>query len=106
VTRLVLSTCEEPALTCKERIEPLRTVGREPVYLRAEVGDGAMVKFSYSLDGRQFTPVGKPFQATVGRWVGAQVGLVSTRRPTAGHKSSSYIDVDYFRVTDVPRRAD
>ena len=107
VTRLVLSTCEEPALTCKERIEPLHTVGREPVYLRAEVGDGAVVKFSYSLDGKEYTPAGQPFQATVGRWVGAQVGLVSTRWPAG--KKASYIDVDYFRVTGVtrvPRRAD
>jgi len=108
VTQLVLSTCEEPALTCKERIEPLRTVGREPVYLRAEVGDGAVVKFSYSLDGKQFASAGKPFQATVGRWVGAQVGLVSTRWPAADNKPS-YMDVEYFRVTGVtrvPRRAD
>ena len=83
-------------------------MGRGPVYLRAEVGDGAMVKFSYSLDGKQFTPAGKPFQATVGRWVGAQVGLVSTRWPAAGNKPS-YMDVDYFRVTGVthvPRGAD
>jgi hypothetical protein len=98
-------------LTCKEQIEPLRTVGREPVYLRAEVGEGAMVKFSYSLDGKEYTPAGQPFQATVGRWVGAQVGLVSTRRAKEGKKSTtpSYLDVDYFRVTRetrVPRRAD
>jgi beta-xylosidase len=98
VTRLVLSTCEEPALTCQERVEPLRAVGREPVYLRAQVGEGAVVRFSYSLDGKQFTPAGKPFQASVGRWVGAQVGLVSTRWPAAG-KKAAYIDVDYFRVS-------
>lgn len=98
VTQLVLATCEEPALTCRERVEPLRAVGREPVYLRAQVGEGAMVRFSYSLDGEQFTPAGKPFQASVGRWVGAQVGLVSTRWPAKG-KKPAYIDVDYFRVS-------
>ena len=103
-TRLVLATCEEPAPACVERVEPLLTVvERRPLYLRAEVDAGAVVRFSYSIDGKAFTPAGKPFQAGVGRWVGAQVGLVSTRWPGA-NKAPSYIDVDYFRVT--ARRAD
>lgn len=35
----------------------------------------AKITFSYSLDGETFTPIGKGYQSTQGRWVGAQIGL-------------------------------
>jgi beta-xylosidase len=97
VTQLALSRCETPALTCEEHIEPLSVAVKGPVYLRARVEEGAMVQFSYSLDGVAYTPAGKPYQAVVGRWVGAQVGLMSLAAEGAPDRQS-YIDVDYFRV--------
>lgn len=94
-TQLVLGTCEQPATACKnEQVEVLRPLGKQPVYLRAQVSEGAVVRFAYSLDGKQFTLAGKPFTASMGRWVGAQVGLVATR---AGDQSA-FVDVDYFRI--------
>jgi beta-xylosidase len=63
-----------------------------PVRLRVEVTDGAKCRFSYSLDGKIFTPLGEPFTANVGRWVGAKVGLFA-----AGATGSA--DYDAFEVT-------
>lgn len=93
--QLVLVTCEQPATACQEQVQVIRDVGRQPLYLRAQVSAGAVVRFAYSLDGQHFTLAGQPFTASVGRWVGAQVGLVTTRAP--GSKPAS-VDVDYFRV--------
>lgn len=53
--------------------------------------------FSYSLDGRRFTPFGKPFTAREGRWIGAKAGLFAAseiRRNDGG-----WLDIDWFRVT-------
>jgi beta-xylosidase len=46
-----------------------------PVYLRVEVAAGGRCRFSFSVDGRTFTALGDVFTASVGRWVGAKVGL-------------------------------
>ena len=35
--------------------------------------------FSYSLDGKKFLPLGNPFQAREGQWIGAKVGMFCTR---------------------------
>jgi len=66
------------------------------VYLRATVMQGAVVTFSYSTDGTVFQPLGKQFQATAGRWVGARVGLFALGVPSAGERG--YADYDWFRV--------
>ena len=88
---------DKPADKCVEQAETVATVGAQPVYLRVRVGEGAMAQFSYSMDNTRFTPVGQPFRAGVGRWVGAQVGLFSTT-PSAGSRKA-YADFDYFRVS-------
>ena len=68
------------------------------VYLRMEMREGALAQFSYSLDNREFRPVGQVFAASRGRWVGAQVGLYSvTDKPSP--IGPSYAEVDYFRVS-------
>ena len=97
VTQLALSRCETPALACEERVELLPVAVNGPVHLRARVDEGAQVQFSYSLDGVAYTAAGQPFQAVAGRWVGAQVGLMSLAAEGPADRQS-YIDVDYFRV--------
>lgn len=96
-TQLVYATCEKPAEKCVEQADIIATVGTRPVFLRVRVGDGAMAQFAYSTDNARFTPVGQPFRASVGRWVGAQVGLFSTASAAASRKI--YADFDYFRIT-------
>jgi beta-xylosidase len=93
--QLVLATCEQPAAACKEQVQLIGNMHRQPLYLRAQVSAGATVRFAYSLDGKNYTLAGQPFTASVGRWVGAQVGLVATRAPGT---APAHLDVDYFRV--------
>lgn len=62
------------------------------VSLRVDVREDAVCSFSYSLDGREFYPVGGDFQATPGKWIGARVGIVVLG-------NDSYSDFEYFRIS-------
>ncbi|SMD27541.1 glycoside hydrolase family 43 protein [Kibdelosporangium aridum] len=70
--------------------------GRGPVRLRVTVTSGAVCQFAANVDGHGFVPVGAPFQATPGRWIGATVGLFATgpQHTTPG----SAAEFDWFRV--------
>ena len=65
-------------------------------YLRVKVSKDAMCNFSYSNDGTTFLPVGEPFAARKGRWIGAKVGLFAVR--TGKTRETGYADFDWFRV--------
>jgi beta-xylosidase len=68
------------------------------VFLKVNVNEpNGLCKFSYSQDGKKFTDVGKTFQSTPGKWIGAKVGLfsISTQEANRG----GYADFDWFRVT-------
>nr|WP_262482292.1 glycoside hydrolase 43 family protein [Catalinimonas alkaloidigena] len=69
------------------------------VYLRVTVTPGAKCQFSYSTNGKRFTPVGDVFEASEGRWVGAKVGLMCTRQ--AQTNDAGYADFDWFRIEPV-----
>jgi beta-xylosidase len=84
----------------KKAVSNAVPVGGTTVYLRASVETGAVVRFSYSLDGERFMPLGDTFQATAGRWVGARIGLYAlSAGPTYEH---GYSDVDWFRFSPQP----
>jgi len=68
----------------------------QPLYLRVTVRAGAKCQFSYSLDGQTFQPLGAEFQAREGKWIGAKVGLFSTR--TAKFNDAGNADFDWFRI--------
>lgn len=93
VTKLVFVRCDTPAAQCQETVEILATVGSAPVALRMQVAEGGVTRFSYSTDQVRFAMAGKPVTASMGRWVGAQVGLFATG------SLGAYADVDYVRVT-------
>jgi beta-xylosidase len=84
----VKSAADKPVVT--EQVAAENIAG--PVHLRVEVSAGAKCRFSYSLDGRTFTPLGGEFTAREARWVGAKVGLFA-----AGAAGAS-ADYDWFRV--------
>jgi hypothetical protein len=65
-------------------------------YLRVKVSQNAVCNFSYSVDGITFVPVGVPFTAQKGRWIGAKVGLFAVR--TGKTRETGYADVDWFRI--------
>jgi beta-xylosidase len=64
-------------------------------YLRAVVDHQAMVNFFYSVDGTAFHPVGTPFQAVAGEWIGAKAGLFAIGAATQGE--FGYADYDWIR---------
>ncbi|HEX2094043.1 MAG TPA: glycoside hydrolase 43 family protein [Longimicrobiaceae bacterium] len=75
-------------------------VSSPELYLRVTVenpeGHQALCRFWYSLDGRRFQPVGPPFPARPGRWIGARVGLFALR--PAGSPAGGHADFEFFRI--------
>lgn len=100
---LVYGVCQK-AVDGKPEAETVITKlsPQTPVYLRVQVEEGARCQFSYSLDGKAFVPVGEPFVAVAGRWIGAKMGLFCTR--TTQINDSGYADFDWFRVEPVSRQ--
>lgn len=72
-----------------------RPIGGNTFYLRVKVSRDAACEFSFSPDGRNFTPVGTRFDARKGKWIGARVGLFAVRTGTT--RETGYADVDWFR---------
>lgn len=90
-TRLALVSCHKTEAACSEQEEAGAELAGTQVWLRMQVRPGKVTIFSYSRDEKNYTTIGKPFTARMGRWVGAQMGLFVTN---GGHA-----DIDYFRVT-------
>jgi beta-xylosidase len=66
------------------------------VFLRARIGDGAKVRFSYSADGKAFTELGRELQAQPGRWIGAKIGLFAMGAPgTLAPASAEWGNADF-----------
>lgn len=66
-------------------------------FLRVQVsGPDARCEFSFSTDGRNFSPIGEPFQAQPDTWIGAKVGLFCSSRNPA--RRGGYADFDWFRI--------
>jgi beta-xylosidase len=66
------------------------------IYLRVKVSSGAVCRFSYSLDEKRFLPIGEPFTARQGRWIGAKVGIFSLGPEQT--REMGYADFDWFRI--------
>jgi hypothetical protein len=96
-TQLVYTTCASATGACKENATVVLPAAPSSVYLRTTMAPGASASFAYSLDNVRFVPVGAPFTASKGRWVGAQIGLFSVG--TNPGSAASNLDVDYFRTT-------
>ncbi|HEX8197254.1 MAG TPA: glycoside hydrolase 43 family protein [Pyrinomonadaceae bacterium] len=65
-------------------------------YLRVKVENDAMCRFSYSADGKFFTPDGNVFKAREGKWIGAKMGLFFIRNGKFNDAGSA--EIDWFRV--------
>jgi beta-galactosidase len=94
--RLVLNTCMKAMTGCRDEEQASVALPAKRVYLRLQVSEGGRTTFSYSLDRKRFEAFGKPFNATVGRWVGARMGLFSTASSAQG---GGFVDVDDFTVS-------
>lgn len=81
----------------EERVEAEAPLPSTPVSLRVEVAPGGLCTFSFSTDGEHFNPVGGPFTAAAGKWVGAKVGLFAAGA-AGGLQPCGYADFDYIHV--------
>jgi beta-xylosidase len=97
-TQLVYATCVKAEANCQEQVTPAMDAAPSSIALRMTVREGGIATFSYSVDQRRYIPIGEPFVATMGRWVGAQMGLFSAAKDRETD-TKSYADIDYFRVS-------
>ena len=68
----------------------------EQLYMRMTVAAGK-VRFSWSRDGRKYTPAGQEFTMREGKWIGAKVGYVA--QEPEGKTNRGWIDADWWHVT-------
>jgi beta-xylosidase len=84
----------------KGRPEKEQVIAKMPVsdaaYFRIEVKPGGICQFAYSSNGTDFTGIPGSFIATVGKWIGARIGMFCTRFVKTN--DSGFADVDWFRV--------
>ena len=96
---LVYTLCKDADKGKTETETELVKISSATAYFRVTVRAGGKCRFSYSLDGQNFTEAGAEFTAEVGRWIGAKVGLFCTRDTQIN--DSGWADVDWFRVEAV-----
>ena len=72
------------------------SAGQSDVFFRVNGGADAMCSFSYSLDGKKFTKIGKTFKAREGKWIGAKVGVFCSR--PISNNDGGRMEIDWFRV--------
>lgn len=95
-SRIVQAACHDADRGTAETQTTAAVPQSSELELRVEVGAGAVCRFSFSADGRNFTPVGQPFTARQGRWIGAKIGVFAI-----GGKSKTeygYADFHSFEI--------
>ena len=90
------TVCKDAEKGTPEQESAAVPVKGDTFYLRVKVSEGADCTFSYSTDGKAFRPVGQPFRAKQGKWVGSTVGLFAVRRGMV--REVGYADFDWFRI--------
>ncbi len=65
------------------------------IYLRMTVRDGLM-DFSWSENGRKYTPCGGQFKMREGKWIGAKMGFVAADPDPKTDRG--WVEADWFRV--------
>ena len=95
-------TCKDADLCGAEEEETIGTIkarsynaGAKKNYecrlsVRIQCNKGALCHFAYSTDGHNFTPITAPFQARVGKWIGAKYGVFSFTHDT---KSKGWVEL-------------
>ncbi|MBS1656369.1 MAG: glycoside hydrolase, partial [Bacteroidetes bacterium] len=90
--------CHDAEKGGEEKTVDKRTIDNNWIWLRVKIkGPDASCYFSYSTDGKTFADIGEPFTATVGKWIGARVGIFCNAPFEA--KNGGYADFDWFRIT-------
>jgi hypothetical protein len=80
----------------KEIVNEKRTLTDSTLYLRVHVSSEARCIFSYSLEGKSFKTLGKPFTAKEGKWIGAKMGFFCSR--PVRNNDGGRVEIDWFKV--------
>ena len=91
-----LKTCADADKGSAEKESAGVKLNGNTFWLRVKVQENAVSNFSFSQDGKNFVPLGEPFKARQGRWIGAKVGIFAIGRDAAAEMG--YADYDWFRV--------
>jgi hypothetical protein len=97
--RLERTLCVDAPTDNEETEENVVDLDAAVIYLRIMVEPGAECRFSYSIDGLQFTEIGQPFKAKEGKWIGAKIGLFAVSLTQAQHRG--FADFDWVRFFGV-----
>lgn len=68
----------------------------QPIFLKVRVNYPGECTFYYSFTGNDYKPLGTPFKAKEGTWIGAKVGIFCTREFFIN--DGGYTDFDWFRI--------
>lgn len=93
---LYQNECINASKGTTERIVANTPISETTVFLRISVTKGATCIFSYSMDGKNYTPFGSSFNAKPGRWIGAKIGYVC-QRPKKSN-DGGWADIDWFSI--------
>lgn len=88
--------CEDAEHGGKEQVLERVRINPATSYLKLSVSEHAICRFSYSLDGIQYTGLGPEFTAIPGKWIGAKLGLFASSSEKSN--DSGYADYDWFRI--------
>ena len=92
---------QKTAKNCdKKEIETETTpiaINNQNIYLQAKVKAGGICTFYYSENGQDFIPIGEPFTAREGKWIGAKIGFVALRQGVINDAGS--VGIDWFRIS-------
>ena len=80
----------------RDEIVARRATPSARLYLRVVVAPGARLRFSTSVDGAAFVPIGEEIAAREGMWVGARIGLFTA--PVERPRRSDFTDVEWVRI--------
>ena len=108
--RIVQSICAKAEKGSSEEAKASALVSSPAIFFRVvvkpenekEIVPKVLCSFSYSIDGKEYTTLGKEFIAREGQWVGAKVGVFAV----AGAKAMrpGYADFDWFRIEQAGKR--
>lgn len=88
--------CQNAATGSKDSLVEEKRIPGPEVFLRVTFSPGAVCHFSYSIDEKSFTAIGKQFQATPDKWVGSKIGVFCIS--TLDERLGGYADFDWFRL--------
>ena len=108
--RIVQSICAKADKGSSEETKASALVSSPAVFFRVvvkpenekEIVPKVLCSFSYSVDGKEYTTLGKEFVAREGQWVGAKVGVFAAAGGVA--TKSGYADFDWFRIEDAGKK--